>query len=148
VPDASVCLAVVWLLTGKIDELHWNLGYGFISPDGGGPRVLMSVDDLDGCVECGTGTPVRFSCLQGARGLKAYNVRILPCEPLEDRDADDVDFCSTPGFYSACSPSNFIDEIASVLSSTVPEITAAQISSVSKKLSRYASRRGWLSVSQ
>jgi cold shock protein len=64
-------------MTGKI-ATSFTDSYGFIEPDDGTDRVIVHADEFGAeWPDVKPGTAVRFSSLQGARGLRAYNVRIL-----------------------------------------------------------------------
>ncbi|MGH3311693.1 MAG: cold-shock protein [Streptomyces sp.] len=59
----------------RFDEVK---GYGFIAPDDGGDDVFVHANELSGrsaSVACGT--RVEFGVLDGGRGLKAFDVRVL-----------------------------------------------------------------------
>jgi CspA family cold shock protein len=122
------------MITGRIACFDPNNGYGLIEPDDGSPQVLVHPDDFGGLREISVGTPVKFSCIQGNRGPKAYNIIIIsqddaPAELLAAKVLD---------------PQAYAHEIAQVLISKVPDITTTQISDISKKLTKRAARRGWV----
>jgi len=64
--------------TGKIIRFDMDKGYGFIAQDNGGDDVFLHVNEL---VNVGSqidaGTRLRFSIMDGARGLKAYGVQVI-----------------------------------------------------------------------
>lgn len=66
----------------RFDEVK---GYGFITPDDGGDDVFVHANELsnrDAGITCGT--RVQFGVLDGGRGLKAYDVRVIDrTEPAE-----------------------------------------------------------------
>src|ERR1700733_3887968 len=69
-------------MTGKIMIIDSADGYGFIEPDEGSAKVFVHADDFGPQWQrLRPGTVVRFSIIQGFRGLKAYNVTILARRP-------------------------------------------------------------------
>jgi CspA family cold shock protein len=64
--------------TGRIIRFDTDKGYGFIAQDNGGDDVFLHVNELlDVGSQVGTGTRLKFSVMDGARGLKAYGVQVI-----------------------------------------------------------------------
>jgi cold shock protein len=59
----------------RFDEVK---GYGFIAPDDGGDDVFIHANELtDRAASLVCGTRVEFDVVDGGRGLKAYDVRVI-----------------------------------------------------------------------
>lgn len=70
------------MLTGKIVRFDRMRGYGFIAPDTGGEDVFIHANELGADEAAATvGSRVEFDVVEGERGLKAYDVRLLTREP-------------------------------------------------------------------
>jgi cold shock CspA family protein len=120
-------------MTGKIIELSKSEECGFIQPDDGTAKVFLHADDLGVWWRyLEPGTRVRFSCIQGARGLRAYNVSVLREDPPDSPQAGIV------------GRRVYEEEIMAVLTSNAPSITADEITEVRKHLALLAADRGWL----
>ena len=145
------------MATGKIVRFDPAKGHGFIEPDDGGSLVFVNADDFGGVWDLQAGTLVRFSSIQGTRGPKAYNVRILT-RPSEKRarfrtsgdlnDGNVTRYCHDGNGasieYQMISRRKYAEEITEVLTSQVPGITAAQVSNVCRKLTKRAIKHSWL----
>ena len=87
---------------------------------------------------------VKFSILQGARGLRAYNVTVLGSQPSTapaifydmqgDLQVKPRHDCRHRSELSVAWRRSYESLIAAVLMSTVPEITAEQITQVCERL--------------
>jgi CspA family cold shock protein len=70
------------MVTGRVIRFDEVKGYGFIMPSDGGEDVFVHANEItDRGLRVSAGTQVAFRVLEGDRGLKAYDVRIL-----EDQD--------------------------------------------------------------
>jgi CspA family cold shock protein len=134
---------------GKIAAFELTMGCGLIAPDEGGPSVFVHADDLGGQQNVGVGTPVRFSSVQGIRGPRAYNVRILTA-PSDD-PCDDGSLTGDVGYgggylleVQILSRRQYAEEITNILISAIPGATSAQIVEAQSALAQRAARRGWL----
>jgi cold shock protein len=178
-PNASAMLSDVpahdhsamwwWLMaTGKIAVFDAVKGCGLIAPDDGGSRVFVHAEEFGGDQDLGTGTPVRFSSIQGARGLRAYNVAILNgssrqrrgpqvrVEPHNGCTVERNNDCSSGTIttheeeqclsheFQLLSRNEYLTEITDILISIAPDITARQILKIRIELARRAARRSWI----
>jgi cold shock CspA family protein len=131
-----------FMATGTISYFDPVERYGFILPDDGSSKVLMHADDIGGDVDLPVGALVRFSSIQGNVCLKAYNVVVLDNLPDQSEgvssDKSGIGSASAsawpPRAVCAESRCRYDEEIRSVLMSTVPSITAAQIAEVCRRL--------------
>jgi cold shock CspA family protein len=137
-----VTVVVVAVATGRVAQFNQVRGFGFIAPDEGGDDVFVHIEEVAG--EAGrlrVGTRVEFQVMDGQRGLKAYDVKILP-EPLDVRRdesrGDDDDS------VEVILESEYATEITDTLIANCPDMTAAQIVAIRTRLVAIARQRGWL----
>lgn len=142
-------------MTGKIASIFRHEEYAIIDPDSGGPGVFVDADEFgQDWNALRPGIVVRFCYLQGAQGLRAYNVTFPGRELSETSIRGEVranpPVRSRPGgkpVLKAVSQPTYENLIAEVLTSTIPEMTSVQISAVCRRLSQYAYSRRWLAAS-
>jgi len=129
-------------MTGKISTLCRPEEYAIIDPDNGGPGIFAHADDFGPAWrELIPGMTVKFSSLQGARGLRAYNVAVFRRKPSAAASKDYYPHRRDGNCVSRYSYENLIAE---VLTAAVPEITADQLTAACTKLMACAAGRGWL----
>lgn len=125
--------------TGRIIQFNQTRGYGFIAPDGGGEDVFIHSEELKGQAHgVHAGTRVQFEVVDGARGQKAFDVRVLAGgsdqpPPFSDDELSDV--ISAPEYGG---------EITDALITFCPDIRAAQIVEIRDRLTSSARKRGWV----
>jgi cold shock protein len=134
--------------SGRVVQFNPVKGFGFIAPDGGGDDVFVHAEELGGQAhEVRVGTRVHFEVMDGSRGLKAYDVRILP-DPVSalpgstaalSAAVDDAD-----DGWDVVSEREYVGEVTDALIKYCSEITAAQIVDIRTVLAAAARRHGWL----
>jgi cold shock CspA family protein len=136
------------------------IGYWFIEPRGGGPRVFAHPDDLGEPATLKPGVSVRFSVIQGVSCLKAYNVTMMPSTEHNtakrrwgvrqaSRIAKRTHDRSTSSPFANLEEASwraFADEVMSVLMSQAPGMTYPEALNVCAELTGKAVRHGWLDV--
>ncbi|MFD4644466.1 cold-shock protein [Lentzea sp. NPDC058436] len=125
-------------LTGRVVRFDDDRGYGFIAPDSGQEDVFLHANGVLGGGDVATGTRVTFRVMEGQRGLKAYDVKVVgdgevPPVVVEETVKRDV---LTAGRYAT--------EITETLIAAVPQLTGAQIADVRTAMVGLARGRGWV----
>ncbi len=140
------------VMIGTVVRFSDDKGYGFIAPDGGeDDDVFVHANELTGG-RIRTGTRVEFEIIDGERGLKAYNVRVIE-DPLQTVSV-------TPGvgtalanvrspamdanLFNVLSESEFLRRMTELLLESVPQLTGAQINDLRTRLLEFAGKNGWV----
>ena len=151
------------MVTGRIIRFDEGKGYGFISPSDGGEDVFVHANELtDRGLRVTAGTRVEFRVVEGERGLKAYDVRILedPQQTL-GTSAGANGLGSGDSSYTAVqqpdkrppaddelvevfSEQEFVQRITDLLLATVPQLTGAVIVELRSSLLQFARKNGWV----
>jgi CspA family cold shock protein len=134
---------------GKLYSFDAARGYGYIAPDDGGAKVFVHAEEFGSSSELCEGTQVNYSIIQGSRGPKAYNVRILGSTNLLNAPAS-----AFADIYPELAPNKtvpetaattYAEEITTILSSVLPGVTPIQLAEVRGYLLGKAILHGWLS---
>lgn len=148
----------------RFDEIK---GYGFIAPDDGGEDVFVHANELrDRAASLATGNRVEFGVLDGGRGLKAYDVRLVDGEPPAPRPATTGGplpsgaLAPKPTPVSSPSPrattgdgeetcevfsrEEFTRLATEMLLTSTPDLTTRQVLALRESLVRFATEHGWI----
>ena len=146
----------------RFDEVK---GYGFITPSDGGEDVFVHANEItDRGLRVTAGTQVAFRVLEGDRGLKAYDVRIL-----EDQDPPGPAPTSAPALAPALARAlagngqsaerrpaadnelpgvlaerEFLPQLTELLLTAAPELTGGVIVELRGRLLEFARKNGWV----
>ncbi len=129
---------------GKIARFDEVRGYGFITPDEGGPDVFVHVNDLnDDKTLIATGTSVEYELIDGERGLKAFDVSVIgdraPTAGGGGRivPSDDEVLCDV------LTTTELRIELTELILDSVPELTGAHLVRLRESLLTFARKHGW-----
>ncbi|TMR40703.1 cold shock domain-containing protein [Actinomadura geliboluensis] len=129
---------------GKIARFDEVRGYGFITPDEGGPDVFVHVNDLnDDKTLIATGTSVEYELIDGERGLKAFDVSVIgdraPAAGGGGRivPSDDEVLCDV------LTTTELRIELTELILDSVPELTGAHLVRLRESLLTFARKHGW-----
>jgi cold shock CspA family protein len=151
------------MVTGTVVRFDEGKGYGFIAPDGGeDDDVFVHARDLTELgVRLRTGTRLQFEIVDGERGLKAYDVRVLedpflPALPTptvtvavgseEPSTARQLNKSSTADKdpLKVLSEGEFLQRITDLLLESASQMTGAQINELRTRLLQLARKNGWV----
>lgn len=149
--------------TGRVIRFDDIKGYGFIAPNDGGEDVFVHANDLtDRGLRISTGAEVEFRVIEGDRGLKAYDVRIIddqqlaqaasaqaaggpagsgshPAEPAPRERASAED-----ELFEVFPEAEFVRQITELLLTATPQLTGAAIVELRGHLLQFARKNGWV----
>lgn len=132
----------------KFDEVR---GYGFVAPDDGGEDIFVHAKDLltdkDAFVP---GVSVEFEVIDGERGRKGYDVRIVapeekaavPAQIGSPEWAGEV--LRDDGTCEVLSAAEFRNVLTESFIQAVPDLTAAQIVRLRDRVIALADGYGWI----
>ncbi len=130
------------MATGKVIRFDAVRGYGFVAPDGGGEDLFLHVNDLlvDKSL-IAPGVTVEFTSDEGERGMKASDVRVIGRRPYSDGPAERGEGDEAGDVLTR---EEFREEVTEALLGEFPELTAAQIVGIRKRMIALASAHGWV----
>jgi len=151
------------MVTGKVVRFNEDKGYGFIAPDGGDDEdVFVHANELtDLGVRVSTGTRVQFEMIDGGRGLKAYDVRVLddqrpPASTAPSPNAaaagEGTSTANRPNesppahedLFEVLSQGEFLQRITELLLDSAPDMTGGQVKELRAHLLQFARQNGWV----
>ena len=156
----DVCVAVGQesgkiMATGRVIRFDEIKGYGFISPSDGGEDIFVHANELiDRGLRVSAGSQVEFRVVEGDRGLKAYDVRVIDQQtapgyliddtrpravsnPAEQSPADDELFEVFP-------EREFVQQVTELLLAAAPQLTGTTIIELRSHLVAFARKNGWV----
>lgn len=154
------------MVTGTVVRFDEAKGYGFIAPDGGeDDDVFVHARELaDRCLQVRTGTRVQFEIIDGERGLKAYDVRVIEERAVSANAAPNLNGATAKERRAAAGhvdePSSvdedslkvlsqraFLQRVTDLLLESAPQLTGSQINELRAHLLRFGCQNGWVEPS-
>ena len=159
-PTLWMCVAVGQesvkiMATGRVIRFDETKGYGFISPSDGGEDIFVHANELiDRGLRVSAGSQVEFRVVEGDRGLKAYDVRVIDQQPAPGYLADDARprSVSNPAEQSPADDElfevfperEFVQQITELLLAAAPQLTGTTIIELRSHLVAFARKNGWV----
>jgi cold shock CspA family protein len=135
---------VVVVHVGRIARFDEVRGYGFITPDEGGPDVFVHVNDLnDDKSLITTGTSVEYELIDGERGLKAFDVSVIGDRLVPGGGGGRVSSADDEALCDVLTTRELRIELTELVLDTVPDLTGAQLLKLRDSLLSYARKHGW-----
>lgn len=151
------------MVAGRVVRFDEVRGYGFIAPNDGGEDVFVHANEItDRGLRVSAGTRVGFRVLDGERGKKAYDVRILEDpEPVKQPPAAGGPATLGDGSHRAGQQAEkrppvdeelfeifpeqeFLQQITELILTAAPQVTGATILELRGSLLRFARKNGWV----
>jgi cold shock CspA family protein len=134
---------------GRVVRFDEGRGYGFVAPEDGGDDVFVHANDLiDRGTRIATGTRIEFEVVDGERGPKAYNVRVLTNQPPAEAPASNGqhqdDTHDGDDEIDVFSEAEFVREITELLLAAAPGLSGGDIRDLRGQLVEFARRHGWV----
>ena len=159
-PTLWMCVAagqesVKIMATGRVIRFDEIKGYGFISPSDGGEDIFVHANELiDRGLRVSAGSQVEFRVVEGDRGLKAYDVRVIDQQPAPGYLADDTRprGVSNPAeqppaddeLFEVFPEREFVQQITELLLAAAPQLTGTTIIELRSHLVAFARKNGWV----
>lgn len=136
--------------TGRVVRFDDVRGFGFIAPEGGSGQddVFLHVNGLvDGEKSLPVGTRVSFQVMEGQRGLKAYEVKVIgedEIPPVQTVSTGRVPDLPEGDMCDVLTRAELTAELTEALLAAEPSLTGAQILKVRSALLELASSHEWV----
>jgi len=143
------------MATGRVIRFDEIKGYGFISPSDGGEDIFVHANELiDRGLRVSAGSQVEFRVVEGDRGLKAYDVRVIDQQPAPGYLADSTRprSVSNPAeqppaddeLFEVFPEREFVQQITELLLAAAPQLTGSTIIELRSHLVAFARKNGWV----
>jgi cold shock CspA family protein len=146
------------MATGRIIRFDEIKGYGFISPSDGGEDIFVHANELiDRGMKVSTGSQVEFRVVEGDRGLKAFDVRIIDHQPVHTGPAYLADNArprsvgnsadqppADEELFEVFPEREFVQQITELLLTAAPQLTGTTIIELRGHLVAFARKNGWV----
>ncbi len=152
------------MVTGRVVRFDEVKGYGFIAPRDGSEDVFVHANEItDRGLMVTAGTQVEFQTMEGERGLRAYDVRIIEqAQPTQSPEAQvGTDQAAANGGHPAgqvagtqppaddelCevfTEREFVQQITDLLLNAAPQLTGQAILELRGSLVQFARENGWV----
>jgi cold shock protein len=145
------------MATGRIVRFDETKGYGFITPSDGGEDIFVHANELtDRGLRVSAGSQVEFRVVEGDRGLKAYDVRIIdqpahtgPAYPADNTRPRSVTHSADQPpaddeLFEVFPEREFVQQITELLLAAAPQLTGTTIIELRGHLVTFARKNGWV----